>query len=104
MQTQHHTSLTPPTHHTSLTQLVKVSVISSYVQSDLSPSHSSWPRPLHTTTPHHLPALSEGPVQSRVSWLLKATVHSTVRQIVNLHLVHKERNEGDKLLLQLVLY
>ena len=72
----HHTFQTPPTYHTSLTQLVKVSVNSSYVQSDLSSSsYSSWPHPLHTTPLHHLPALSEGPVQSRVSWLLKATVH-----------------------------
>ena len=72
MQTHHH--MAPPTHHTSLTQLVKVSVwsvvmyrVTSLIQ-QMTP-----PTPHHT--PHHLPAVSEGPVQCRVSWLLKATVH-----------------------------
>ena len=50
-------------------------MVSSHMYRVTSPSYSSWPRPLHTTPPHHLQALSEGPVQSRVSWLLKATVH-----------------------------
>ena len=93
VQTQHHTSLTPPTHHTSLTQLVKVSVISSYVQSDLSSSHTaagpthSTPHPL-ITYQHYLKDLysPEYPGYSKPQF----TRHRP-KQIVNLALVHKRR-------------
>ena len=112
-QSRHCTTLMSPIHNTSLSQLVEVRQYYDNYSGQNDPIiihyllNSCWPRPLHTTPPHcYLPALSEGPVQSRVSWLLKATVHRQPSQAdcQSGPGPQKEKNEWDKLQRECLLY
>ena len=106
MQTQYHTSLTPPTHHTSQSQLVKVSVISSYMYRVTSlpdtaagPAHCT-PHPLITYWQYVKKRYKEiYPDYSKPQF----TRHRP-KQIVNLALVHRKVDVADKLQRECLLY
>ena len=102
----HHTFQTPPTYHTSLTQLVKVSVISSYMYRVTSlphtaagPTHST-PHPL-ITYQHYLKDLYS---PEYPGYLKPQFTRHRPEQIVNLALVHREDDGGDKLQRECLLY